>query len=94
MVLAVARALEGLLRVDNMDFHKELGDRSSRAYRKMKADLEEWLQDSLFTQQEFKYGAADISVQVIDLMYVGDKPQFNFVIFSLIFQGWKCDCQV
>lgn len=77
------RALEGVLRIDNMDFTKELSDSSSRAYRKMKADLEEWLMDALFTMQQQKFGAFDISVQVIDLMYVYNKKVIFLIIFVL-----------
>lgn len=75
MIVSVPRALEGELRIDNMEFEPALSDPSTRAYRKMKADLEEYLTDALFTQQALRYGAADISVKVVDLRYLPTLPQ-------------------
>lgn len=65
-VILVPRALEGQLKIDNLQFYPELADRNSSEFKELAEVLENELKNALFSKDMLKYGAADIELKVLE----------------------------
>lgn len=58
--------MEGNLVIDNEEFKPSLSNPNSTEFKEMASKIENQLLNTLFDQQTLKYGAADISVKVME----------------------------
>lgn len=54
--------------IDNLQFFPELSQQNSSDFKVLAEALEDRLKAALFTNDQLKYGAADIEVKVLEFM--------------------------
>lgn len=62
----VPRAIESTITIDNLEFTPNLAIQNSTEFNQLAEDIEKELKNAIFDYQTLNFGAADISVKVID----------------------------